>query len=50
MPACQMVTIARKRRQLKASDSEAVSKRRSLEDKIAKLNETIDEVRLTLGT
>lgn len=40
-----------KRRQLKASDSEASieAARRSLEDKIAKLNETIDEVRLTLG-
>jgi len=40
-----------KRRQLKASDSRQYRSgaRRSLEDKIAKLNETIDEVRLTLG-
>lgn len=40
-----------KRRQLKASDSDASieAARRSLEDKIAQLNETIDEVRLTLG-
>ena len=41
-----------KRRQLKASNSSDASieaARRSLEDKIAQLNETIDEVRLTLG-
>jgi gas vesicle protein len=40
-----------KRRQLKATDSSASieAARRSLEDKIAQLNETIDEVRLTLG-
>jgi gas vesicle protein len=39
-----------KRRQLKASDEASIeAARRSLEDKIAKLNETIDEVRLTLG-
>ena len=40
-----------KRRQLKASSSEQSieAARRSLEDKIAQLNETIDEVRLTLG-
>lgn len=40
-----------KRRQLKASYSEQSieAARRSLEDKIAQLNETIDEVRLTLG-
>lgn len=41
----------RKRRQLKAFSSEQSieATRRSLEDKIAQLNETIDEVRLTLG-
>ncbi len=41
-----------KRRQIKASYSEQGIEvaRRSLEDKIAQLNETIDEVRLTLGT
>jgi len=41
----------RKRRQLKAFSSEQgiETARRSLEDKIAQLNETIDEVRLTLG-
>lgn len=41
-----------KRRQIKASYSEQSieAARRSLEDKIAQLNETIDEVRLTLGT
>jgi len=40
-----------KRRQLKAPSSEVSieAARRSLEDKIAQLNETIDEVRLTLG-
>ncbi len=40
-----------KRRQFKASSSEQgiETARRSLEDKIAQLNETIDEVRLTLG-
>jgi hypothetical protein len=40
-----------KRRQLQASSSEASieAARRSLEDKIAHLNQTIDEVRLTLG-
>jgi len=40
-----------KRRQLKASYSEQSieAARRSLDDKIAQLNETIDEVRLTLG-
>lgn len=39
-----------KRRQLKASDDASIeAARRSLEDKIAQLNETIDEVRLTLG-
>lgn len=40
-----------KRRQLKVSESNASieAARRSLEDKIAQLNETIDEVRLTLG-
>lgn len=40
-----------KRRQLKAaySDQSIETARRSLEDKIAQLNETIDEVRLTLG-
>ncbi len=41
----------RKRRQLKPFSSEQSIEvsRRSLEDKIAQLNETIDEVRLTLG-
>ncbi len=40
-----------KRRQLQASDSDASieAARRSLEDKIAQLNQTIDEVRMTLG-
>lgn len=40
-----------KRRQLKASysDQSIEAARRGLEDKIAQLNETIDEVRLTLG-
>lgn len=40
-----------KRRQIRASSSDATieAARRSLEDKIAQLNETIDEVRLTLG-
>ena len=40
-----------KRRQLTATHSDASieTARRSLEDKIAQLNETIDEVRLTLG-
>ena len=43
--------IKGKRRQLKASSSEQSieAARRSLEDKIAQLNETIDDVRLTLG-
>lgn len=41
----------RQRRQFKAANSEQSIElaRRSLEDKIAQLNETIDEVRLTLG-
>ncbi|MBV9387772.1 MAG: hypothetical protein JOZ78_15225 [Chroococcidiopsidaceae cyanobacterium CP_BM_ER_R8_30] len=39
-----------KRRQLKLSPETSIEvARRSLEDKIAQLNETIDEVRLTLG-
>lgn len=41
-----------KRRQIKASsysEQSIEAARRSLEDKIAQLNETIDEVRLTLG-
>lgn len=38
-----------RRRQLKESDG-MESSRRSLEDKIAQLNATIDEVRLSLGT
>ncbi len=41
-----------KRRQMKASESEGVemeTARRSLEDKIAQLNATIDEVRQQLG-
>lgn len=40
-----------KRRQMKATSSEQTIEvaRRSLEDKIAQLNETIDEVRLSLG-
>ncbi|MBV8886835.1 MAG: hypothetical protein JO235_22965 [Chroococcidiopsidaceae cyanobacterium CP_BM_RX_35] len=39
-----------KRRQLKLSSETSIEvARRSLEDKIAQLNETIDEVRLTLG-
>ncbi|WP_392533016.1 hypothetical protein [Nostoc sp. C117] len=44
--------IAAKRRQMKASENESVSietARRSLEDKIAQLNATIDEVRKQLG-
>ncbi len=42
--------IKGKRRQIKASDDASIeAARRSLEDKIAQLNETIDEVRLTLG-
>lgn len=41
----------RQRRQFKSANSEQSIEmaRRSLEDKIAQLNETIDEVRLTLG-
>ncbi len=41
----------RQRRQFKSANSEQGIEmaRRSLEDKIAQLNETIDEVRLTLG-
>lgn len=40
-----------KRRQMKAGSSEQTIElaRRSLEDKIAQLNETIDEVRMSLG-
>jgi len=39
-----------KRRQFKTSSEVSIeAARRSLEDKIAQLNETIDEVRLTLG-
>ena len=39
-----------KRRPLKASSEQTIEvARRSLEDKIAQLNETIDEVRLNLG-
>lgn len=44
--------IAAKRRQMKASESETIgieTARRSLEDKIAQLNATIDEVRKQLG-
>ncbi len=44
--------IAARRRQMKASESESVSietARRSLEDKIAQLNATIDDVRKQLG-
>ncbi|MHC5612661.1 MAG: hypothetical protein ACYTXA_17015 [Nostoc sp.] len=44
--------IAAKRRQMKASESESINietARRSLEDKIAQLNATIDEVRKQLG-
>ncbi len=44
--------IAAKRRQMKASESENIgieTARRSLEDKIAQLNATIDEVRKQLG-
>jgi gas vesicle protein len=41
---------AAKRRQFPASDSESIEMaRRSLEDKIAQLNQTIDEVRQQLG-
>lgn len=40
----------RQRRQIKATSEQSIEiARRSLEDKIAQLNETIDEVRLTLG-
>lgn len=40
----------RSRRQFKATSEQGIEiARRSLEDKIAQLNETIDEVRLTLG-
>lgn len=44
-------TSKRQRRQFKAANSDQSIEiaRRSLEDKIAQLNETIDEVRLTLG-
>ena len=47
----QTNTSKRQRRQFKAatSDQSIELARRSLEDKIAQLNETIDEVRLTLG-
>lgn len=39
-----------RRRQFKAASEQSIElARRSLEDKIAQLNETIDEVRLTLG-
>ncbi len=39
-----------KRRQFKASEGESIEMaRRSLEDKIAQLNQTIDEVRQQLG-
>lgn len=39
-----------KRHQLRASTEQSIeTARRSLEDKISQLNETIDEVRLTLG-
>ncbi|MCW5316450.1 hypothetical protein GTQ43_22290 [Nostoc sp. KVJ3] len=44
--------IAAKRRQMKASENENIgieTARRSLEDKIAQLNATIDEVRNQLG-
>ncbi|MHC5936402.1 hypothetical protein [Nostoc sp.] len=44
--------IAAKRRQMKASESQSIgieTARRSLEDKIAQLNITIDEVRNQLG-
>ncbi|MBD2509347.1 hypothetical protein H6G91_18960 [Nostoc muscorum FACHB-395] len=44
--------IAAKRRQMKASESESIgieTARRSLEDKIAQLNATIDDVRKQLG-
>ncbi|MBW4555144.1 MAG: hypothetical protein KME59_04245 [Trichormus sp. ATA11-4-KO1] len=44
--------VAAKRRQMFASDSEGMemeTARRSLEDKIAQLNATIDEVRQQLG-
>lgn len=44
--------IAAKRRQMKASESQNIgieTARRSLEDKIAQLNTTIDEVRNQLG-
>lgn len=40
----------RQRRSFKATNDQSIEiARRSLEDKIAQLNETIDEVRLTLG-
>jgi hypothetical protein len=44
--------VAAKRRQMKASESESIgieTARRSLEDKIAQLNATIDDVRKQLG-
>ncbi|MBW4686566.1 MAG: hypothetical protein KME40_16030 [Komarekiella atlantica HA4396-MV6] len=44
--------ISAKRRQMKAAESEGMAMetaRRSLEDKIAQLNSTIDEVRKQLG-
>jgi gas vesicle protein len=44
--------IAAKRRQMKASESDSIgieTARRSLEDKIAQLNATIDDVRNQLG-
>ncbi|WP_017655593.1 hypothetical protein [Fortiea contorta] len=45
-------TISGKRRQMRASESNSIemeTARRSLEDKIAQLNATIDEVRKQLG-
>jgi gas vesicle protein len=45
-------TISGKRRQMRASESDGLemeTARRSLEDKIAQLNATIDEVRKQLG-
>jgi hypothetical protein len=44
--------VSAKRRQMRASDSESMeveNARRSLEDKIAQLNATIDDVRKQLG-
>ena len=42
--------VSAKRRQMKASEGESIEiARRSLEDKIAQLNATIDEVRQQLG-